>query len=223
MFLIRQRFHVINTQISKTRTDAWEHSDLKSALFSPTTIESLLCSSNQIQRTSTFRTPINNLTTGSDRVLDDERNLIDNNLSCTRNVVFTGTFHTTSSSDSEGLPAPFQQQSRTSRLRLLAHVHGFMFDTAQVLNSAFSVQNLLFSAICLVDMTVHFYFCFLVLFKLTSSGTTYKNYMYYCLYLVLCSAPNCRCSGSRHIHSCWGKFCFSFLTFTSSFFSQSSK
>lgn len=188
MFLIRQRFQIINTQISMTSTDASEHRVLNSALFGPLIREPLPSSSNQIIRTSTFRIPTNNVITPAEK-----RNSADGNLSCIMNtcqqsckVENTGTFHAISSSDSKYLAIQLPEESQKSRVRLLAHLHDCMCDTAEVLNSAFSVQNLLLSGKYLVDITVNSYCCFFV-FKVPHMNTLLTHYMYYSLYMTLCS------------------------------------
>jgi hypothetical protein len=191
MCLIRQRFQIINKQISET-SDACEHGISSLALFSPLIRESFSSSSNQMKLRSTLKIRTNNFITNAERVLDDKTNSVDGDLSSTANtrkqsgnVEFTGI--SLAMSDCKSLTGPSQEQSRMSRVRFVARLHDVMCDTAQVLNSAFSVQNLLFSVICLLDTTVNFYCCFFVVFKLPNKRHSNMQHVYYSLYMTLCS------------------------------------
>jgi hypothetical protein len=126
---------------------------------------------------------------------EDTRNSAGGDVSCITNtcqqnckVQFSGRLQAMSSSDSNVVAGPFQKRSRMTRVRLLAHLHDFLCDTTEILNSLFSVQILLYSAICFVDITVNLYCCFFVLFKLPNRTYHHTYYMYGSLYVCLLNA-----------------------------------
>jgi hypothetical protein len=194
MLLIRQRIQIINTKILETKTDEREHYFLNSDSFIPSVRESLSSGINDINLTQNLRAQTNSLISVAVSALEDTRNSVAGDVPCRTNtcqqnskVEFTGQLEVMSSSDSKVLAGPFHKRSRMTRVRLLAHLHDLLCDTAEVLNSIFSVQILLYSALCFVDITVNLY-CFFVLFRLANRTSHNTHYMYGSLYVCLLNA-----------------------------------
>jgi hypothetical protein len=193
--LIRQRFQIINTKILETKIDEREHHFLNSDSFIPFERESLSSDINGSNLTSTLTVQTNSLISVAVSALEDTRNSAAGHVSCITDTCqqnskfqFTGRLRAMSSSDRKSLEGPFQKRSRLTRIRLLAHLHDLLCDTAEILNSLFSVQVLLYSALCFVVITVNLYWCFVVLFSLPHI-TPYNTYrMYSSLYICLLNA-----------------------------------
>jgi hypothetical protein len=174
VILLRQRFQIINSQISEIKPDEVTNSLLNnSGFFGASIKKSTTIDSHQTVRKSAMKIQANNLATNAISLLEENESSVIGDLPVTTitylsQVASLGTLHAVSHKTPSALSSV--ERDAMSRVRFLAHLHDSLCDTAQLLNS-FSVQNLICSAICLTDMTVNFYSCFVVLLKLRGMNT----------------------------------------------------
>jgi hypothetical protein len=157
ILLLRQRFQIINSQILEVKVPEEKSGILKNpGLFRPLIKQSSPFDSHQKYRhVSTKRIRTSNSATNLVRLrmkikeychqtstINDER----------VSVKFASQFlcvYTTSLSERWSRTEPSEEQRKTSQVGLLAHLHDSPRNTVQLLNTSFSVLNLLCSTTCL--------------------------------------------------------------------------
>ena len=195
MLAHRQRFKIVNSQISDLPTDSEEKGKVNDySMFGPLVRETLGSPLSDIDGNSTIRIRSGNSAIAPVAPLIENQAPRETDLpfsiSNYRNMLEVDMAKTVTQIKPKtkliqvGEPEEF---AGMSRVRILGHLHDTLCDSALLLNSSFSFQNLLCSGVCLIDMTVTFYCCFVVLTNIQKRDPQQILIVFYALYWTLIS------------------------------------
>ncbi|KAJ9591906.1 hypothetical protein L9F63_001508 [Diploptera punctata] len=195
MLAHRQRFKIINAEISELETDTGEKGKAKDySIFGPLVRETLSSALSDIDENSTLRVRSGNSAIAPVAPLIENETLKQTDLPFTttnyRNMLEVDMAKTVTHIKPRSKiihVGESQEFAGMSRVRILGHLHDTLCDSALLLNSSFSFQNMLCSGVCLIDMTVTFYCCFVVLTTLHKRDPLHVQIVFYALYWTIIS------------------------------------